>query len=206
MFLGCGVGAFVGGMFHVFTHAFFKACLFLGSGSVIHAMAGEQDMRVMGGLKERMKTTHWTYLVSTLAIAGIIPFAGFFSKDEILGETFSGGHRILYAVGLVTAGMTAFYMFRTVFMTFYGRFRGTAEQQQHLHESPSSMTIPLIVLGIGAILAGFVGVPEAFRPHAHFLKNWLEPIFLPLARPEALEARVAAGTEFLLMAVPVGAA
>ena len=206
MFLGCGVGAFVGGMFHVFTHEFFKACLFLGSGSVIHAMAGEQDMRSMGGLKAKMKTTHWTYLVSTLAIAGIIPFAGFFSKDEILGETFAGGHRILYAVGLVTAGMTAFYMFRTVFMTFYGKFRGTPEQESHLHESPPSMTIPLIVLGVGAIGAGFVGIPEAFRPHSHLLKNWLEPIFLPLAGREAAEAHLGSGTEYLLMAVSVSAA
>jgi NADH-quinone oxidoreductase subunit L len=206
MFLGCGVGAFVGGMFHVFTHAFFKACLFLGSGSVIHAMSGEQDMRAMGGLRDKMKTTHWTYLVSTLAIAGIIPFAGFFSKDEILGETFAGGYRVFYAVGLITAGMTAFYMFRTVFMTFYGRFRGTAEQAHHLHESPPSMTFPLIVLGIGAIAAGFVGIPEAFRPRTHFLKNWLEPIFLPLSGRKTAEAHLAAGTEFLLMAVSVGAA
>jgi NADH-quinone oxidoreductase subunit L len=206
MFLGCGVGAFVGGMFHVFTHAFFKACLFLGSGSVIHAMAGEQDMRLMGGLKEKMKTTHWTYLVSTLAIAGIFPLAGFFSKDEILGETFGGGHRILYAIGLLTAGMTAFYMFRTVFLTFYGKFRGTAEQEHHVHESPSTMTIPLIVLAIGAILAGFVGIPEVFRSHAHLLKNWLEPIFLPLSGREGVEPHLAAGTEILLMAVSVGAA
>jgi NADH-quinone oxidoreductase subunit L len=206
MFLACGVGAFVGGMFHVFTHAFFKACLFLGSGSVIHAMAGEQDMRKMGGLREKMPTTYWTYLVSCLAIAGIIPFAGFFSKDEILGETFASGHRLLYAVGLLTAGMTAFYMFRTVFMTFSGKFRGTEEQAHHVHESPGTMTWPLRILGVGAVVTGFVGIPEVFREHAHVLKNWLAPIFLPIAGAEAPEARMPAGLEIGLMAVSVAVA
>jgi len=176
MFLGCGVGAFVGGIFHVFTHAFFKACLFLGSGSVIHAMAGEQDMRKMGGLKEAMPTTRWTYLVSTLAIAGIFPFAGFFSKDEILGEAF-GHHRVfLWGIAIVAAVMTAFYMFRSYFMTFTGTFRGTEEQKHHLHESPGTMTWPLRILAVGAVLAGLVGLPEVLGailhvPHA--LASWL---------------------------------
>jgi NADH-quinone oxidoreductase subunit L len=206
MFLACGVGAFVGGMFHVFTHAFFKACLFLGSGSVIHAMGGEQDMRSMGGLKGKMPATHWTYFVSCLAIAGIFPFAGFFSKDEILGETFAGGHRVLYGVGLITAGMTAFYMFRSVWMTFYGKFRGTAEQEHHLHESPATMTWPLRILAVGAVLTGLVGIPEVFKEHGHLLKNWLSPIFLELSGREAAEAHLPAGTEIFLMAVSVGVA
>jgi NADH-quinone oxidoreductase subunit L len=212
MFLGCGVGAFVGGIFHVFTHAFFKACLFLGSGSVIHAMAGEQDMRQMGGLKGKMPSTYRTYLISTLAIAGIFPFAGFFSKDEILGEAFAAGGaaggpgRVLYAVGLLTAGMTAFYMFRSVFMTFSGKFRGSAEQEHHLYESPATMTVPLWVLAAGAVVAGLVGIPEVFRAHGHFLKNWLEPILPALAGREAAEAHLTPGAELTLMAVSVGTA
>jgi NADH-quinone oxidoreductase subunit L len=201
MFLGCGVGAFVGGIFHVFTHAFFKACLFLGAGSVIHAMAGEQDMRKMGGLKEAMPTTRWTYLASTLAIAGIFPFAGFFSKDEILGETF-GHHRVfLWGIAIVAAVMTAFYMFRSYFMTFTGSFRGTEEQKRHLHESPPTMTWPLRILAIGAVLAGFLGLPEVLGgivrlPHA--LARWLSPIF-PEIPGEAVEAHLSRGTEASLM-------
>ncbi|HET9793554.1 MAG TPA: NADH-quinone oxidoreductase subunit L [Thermoanaerobaculia bacterium] len=205
MFLGCGVGAFVGGIFHVFTHAFFKACLFLGSGSVIHAMAGEQDMRKMGGLKEALPTTRWTYLVSTLAIAGIFPFAGFFSKDEILGETF-GHHRVfLWGIAIVAAVMTAFYMFRSYFMTFTGTFRGTEEQRHHLHESPGTMTWPLRILAVGAVLAGFVGLPEVLSgivgvPHA--LARWLSPIFLEIPG-EAVEAHLSHGTEAALMVFSV---
>jgi len=209
MFLGCGVGAFVGGIFHVFTHAFFKACLFLGSGSVIHAMAGEQDMRKMGGLKEAMPTTRWTYLVSTLAIAGIFPFAGFFSKDEILGEAF-GHHRLfLWGIGIVTAAMTAFYMFRSYFMTFSGSFRGTEEQRHHLHESPGTMTWPLRILGVGAIFAGFLGLPAVLSEIVrvpHLLARWLAPIFPEIEGGASLEAHLSPGTEVGLMAFSVAVA
>ncbi len=202
MFLGCGVGAFVGGIFHVFTHAFFKACLFLGSGSVIHAMAGEQDMRRMGGLRQKMGATHWTYFVSTLAIAGIPLFAGFFSKDAILGEAFGAGHPALWAVGVLTAGMTAFYMFRSVFMTFWGSFRGTAQQWEHAHESPGSMTWPLRILGVGAILAGFLGIPAVMKANANVIEKWLEPIVPRLPAAEAASA----GTEWALMGISVAVA
>jgi NADH-quinone oxidoreductase subunit L len=161
MFLAAGLGAYETSLFHVMTHAFFKALLFLGSGSVIHAMSGEQDMRKMGGLKSALPITYRTFLIGALAIAGIFPFAGFFSKDAILAAAAGGGHWGLYFVGLFTAGLTAFYMFRAVFLTFDGEFRGTHEQQHHLHESPASMTVPLLLLAAGAIGAGWVGIPEA---------------------------------------------
>ena len=143
MFLACGVGAFTVGMFHVMTHAFFKACLFLGAGCVMHAMHGELDIRQMGGLKKKMPITYMTFLIATLAIAGIPPFAGFFSKDAILAQRVRSARalgKVFWAIGLLTAGLTAFYMFRVVSLTFLGTFRGTAEQEHHLHESPRSMT------------------------------------------------------------------
>src|SRR6202789_4324470 len=151
MFLALGVGAFAAGVFHVFTHAFFKALLFLGSGSVIHAMSGEQDMRHMGDLRGRIPTTHWTMLVATLAIAGIFPFAGFFSKDAILWEAWSregGAYRILWCVGYATALMTAFYMFRLIYLTFFGKPRMSHEIVHHIHECPHSMAVPLLVLAL----------------------------------------------------------
>jgi NADH-quinone oxidoreductase subunit L len=208
MFLGCGVGAFVGGIFHVFTHAFFKACLFLGSGSVIHAMAGEQDMRRMGNLKEKMPATYWTYLLSTLAIAGIPLFAGFFSKDAILGETF-GSQRagpLLWGVGLLTAGMTAFYMFRSVFMTFWGTFRGTPEQAEHVHESPRTMTVPLVVLAVGSVLAGFLGIPAAMKAHANVIESWLSPIFPKLSGFTREGEGMSVSMEWALMGISVAIA
>jgi NADH-quinone oxidoreductase subunit L len=209
MFLGCGVGAFVGGIFHVFTHAFFKACLFLGSGSVIHAMGGEQDMRKMGGLRQAMPTTRWTYLASTLAIAGIFPFAGFFSKDEILGQTFEQHQLFLWSIGILAAVMTAFYMFRSYYMTFTGSFRGTEEQKHHLHESPPSMAWPLRILGAGAVVAGFVGLPKVLTdvtgiPHA--MAAWLSPVLLPLHGMEAPESRLSGGIEASLMIFSVAVA
>src|SRR5581483_9066603 len=152
MFIGVGVGAFTAGVFHLVTHAFFKACLFLGSGSVIHAMSGEQDIRKMGGLRSKIPITYWTFLIATIAIAGFPPFAGFFSKDEILGSALSspylpaGVRYLVWGLGSVAALCTAYYMFRLVFLTFFGDFRGTHEQEHHLHESPATMTIPLIVL------------------------------------------------------------
>src|SRR5262244_867015 len=170
MFMACGVAAFSAGIFHLMTHAFFKACLFLGSGSVIHAVGGEQDMRKMGGLRSKLPKTYWTFLIAALAIAGIPPLAGFFSKDAILAGVFEDRRYILFGIGLVTAGLTAFYMFRLVSLTFEGRFRGAAEQEHHIHESPASMTVPLIILAFFSIVAGFVGLPAVFGENGNVLK------------------------------------
>ncbi len=180
MFLACGVGAFAAGIFHLVTHAFFKALLFLGSGSVIHAMSGEQDMRRMGGLKQKLPVTHLTMFIGCLAIAGIPFLAGFFSKDEILWSAFKiGGYgRWVWAIGIVTAAMTAFYMFRLFYMTFHGEFRGTPEQAHHVHESPSSMTVPLMVLAAGSVLAGYVGLP-AVSGLPNLFERFLEPVLEP---------------------------
>ncbi len=180
MFLACGVGAFTAGIFHLATHAFFKALLFLGSGSVIHAMSGEQDMRNMGGLKAKLPWTHATMLVGCVAIAGIPPLAGFFSKDEILWSAFKvGGYgRLVWGIGALAAALTAFYMFRLYRMTFSGEFRGTAEQAHHLHESPRSMVVPLQVLAIGSIVAGFLGVPAILGEPigvSNLIEHFLEP-------------------------------
>ena len=158
MFLGLGVGAYTGAVFHVMTHAFFKALLFLGAGSVIHAMHQEQDMRKMGGLKKQLPVTHWTFLVACIAIAGIPPLSGFFSKDEILAAAFSV-NKIYWIIGVLGAVLTAFYMFRLYATTFLGKFRGTQEQEQHLHEAPRAITWPLIILAVLSAGAGFLGVP-----------------------------------------------
>jgi NADH-quinone oxidoreductase subunit L len=175
MFLAVGLGAFGAAIFHVFTHAFFKACLFLGSGSVIHALGGEQDMRKMGGLKAHMPQTYWTYMIATLALAGIPFTAGFFSKDLILWQAFSHGAFVLWGVGLVTAGMTAFYMFRQVFMVFHGQCRADEHAKAHLHESPAVMTLPLIILAVGSIFTGWLGAPEYLWGSRW--DHWLEPLF-----------------------------
>ena len=175
MFVALGVGSFTSGMFHLTTHAFFKALLFLGAGSVIHAMGGEQDIRKMGGLRKKLPITYTIFLIGTLAITGIPPFAGFFSKDEILSEAFKFSP-VLWAFGVIASIITAIYMFRLLFMTFSGSFRGTSHQEEHLHESPPSMTIPLIVLSILSVLGGFIGLPEGFGME-HLLKGYLAPIF-----------------------------
>ncbi len=178
MFLACGVGAFAAAVFHLATHAFFKALLFLGSGSVIHGMSGEQDMRKMGALKDKLPVTRFTMLIGCIAIAGIPPLAGFFSKDEILWSAFKiGGYgQVVWGLGVVAAAMTAFYMFRLYYMTFHGSFRGTPEQAAHLHESPASMTIPLRVLAVGSIVAGFAGVP-AVLGGGNWIEHFLHPVF-----------------------------
>ncbi|HTF04747.1 MAG TPA: NADH-quinone oxidoreductase subunit L [Bacteroidia bacterium] len=170
MFLGLGVGAFTGGVFHVMTHAFFKALLFLCAGSVIHAMSGEQDIRKMGGLKKSLPITHLTFLIGTLAISGLPPFSGFFSKDEILAHAFEH-NKLYWLLGIIASMMTAFYMFRLYFLTFHGSFRGTQHQKDHLHESPKSMTIPLVILAVFAIGAGFIGLPDK---KLHFLDSFLQ--------------------------------
>jgi NADH-quinone oxidoreductase subunit L len=204
MFMALGFGAYTSGVFHVMTHAFFKACLFLGSGSVIHAMGGEQDIRRMGGLRKYMPITFWTFLLATLAISGIPPFAGFFSKDEILAGAYEHD-KILWAVASLASMLTAFYMFRLVFLTFYTGFRGTHEQEHHLHESPATITFPLIVLGILSVVGGFIGLPKIFASH-HWLKEFLAPVFEG-AHPAAPEAAEAGGSmELMLIGIAVAAA
>jgi NADH-quinone oxidoreductase subunit L len=197
MFLAAGVGAFTIAIFHVVTHAFFKACLFLGSGSVIHANSGEQDMTRMGGLRKYMPTTYWTFLVATLAIAGVPVFAGFFSKDEILARAFAAAatdlngfgdiYRVLWYLAVGGALLTAFYMFRAVYMTFHGAFRGGAEAEHHLHESPRTMTVPLIALGFLSIIGGFIGFPgQLFHKTGwNLIEGFLHPVILPLGQAHA---------------------
>jgi NADH-quinone oxidoreductase subunit L len=176
MFLGLGVGAYSSSVFHVTTHAFFKALLFLGAGSVIHAMGGEQDMRKMGGLKKALPVTFATMLIGTIAISGIPPFSGFFSKDEILAHTYEHSPT-LWFFGQVASMLTAFYMFRLLYLTFYRKFRGTHEQEHHLHESPKSMTIPLIVLAILAVVGGVLGLPE-FWGATNWMHHHLDSIIM----------------------------
>ena len=176
MVMACGVGAFSAGIFHLMTHAFFKALLFLGSGSVIHAMSNEQDMRVMGGLARKLPVTFWTFLAGSLAIAGIFPLAGFFSKDEILWQTFSAGSRWLWLVGFLVAGLTAFYMMRLVVLTFYGENRASDGVRKHIHESPAVMTMPLMILALLSVCGGWIGWPQFLGGQNHF-EHWLEPVF-----------------------------
>jgi len=208
MFLGLGVGAYTGAVFHVMTHAFFKALLFLGAGSVIHAMGGEQDMRRMGGLKKYMSITHLTFLAGCIAIAGMPPFSGFFSKDEILAGAFAR-NPLYWGIGVVGAMLTAFYMFRLYAMTFLGGFRGTHEQQHHLHESPAAITVPLVVLALLAVFGGLVGIPEVFMHGAHRLEHFLEPVFSASNAYVQTQGGVHHpdhSTEYILMAVSVGGA
>ena len=208
MFLACGVGAFSVGMFHVMTHACFKACLFLGAGAVMHAMSDDLDIRHMGGLKAKMPITFWTFLLATFAISGIPPFAGFFSKDAILSSAFESPSlgKLLWFVGLFTAGLTAFYMYRIVSLTFFGQFRGTKEQEHHLHEAPASMTFPLIVLGFLSVVAGWLGLPAVFGEHANIIEPFLAPVIAPIAGHEAGHEALPHAVEWLLMAVSVAVA
>jgi NADH-quinone oxidoreductase subunit L len=201
MFLAMGVGAYAAGIFHLYTHAFFKALLFLGSGAVIHALAGEQDLRRMGGLKDALPLTYWTFLIGALAISGVPGLAGFFSKDEILAQTFAHGHTLLWALGLLTSLLTAIYMFRLVFLTFhgpravdvYGGAHGGTEPAPahgHLHDAPAPMAIALVVLAIGSVAAGYAGLGGRFE-------RFLEPSFAP----QAVEAAAESGAELALMGV-----
>ena len=196
MFLALGVGAYSSAVFHVTTHAFFKALLFLGAGSVIHAMGGEQDIRKMGGLKKALPVTFMTMLLGTIAISGVPPFSGFFSKDEILAHTYEHS-QLLWVIGSLASLCTAFYMFRLMFLTFWGSFRGTHEQEHHLHESPKAMTIPLIILAVLSVLGGLLGLPEFWGA-----KNWmsenLDSIIIR-KNPSILSH----DTEFILMGIAV---
>jgi NADH-quinone oxidoreductase subunit L len=178
MFLALGVGAYSAGIFHLYTHAYFKALLFLGSGSVIHALHDEQNMQKMGGLKKYMPVTYWVFILATLSITGIPGFAGFFSKDEILWRAYLGGDlgKFLWLLGTIAALLTAFYSWRLIFLTFHGTFRGTAEQEKHLHESPRVITVPLIFLAVGAVAAGWVGIPPLFVEHGDKIGEFLGPV------------------------------
>ncbi|MFH1687030.1 MAG: NADH-quinone oxidoreductase subunit L [bacterium] len=208
MFLACGVASFTAGIFHLMTHAFFKALLFLASGSVIHAMSNEQDMRKMGGLKKYLPITYMTMLIATLAISGIPGLSGFFSKDEILWKSYSShyGHPLLWVVGLVTAGMTAFYMFRLIYMTFHGKERMDDHTREHIHESPRSMTVPLMILAGLSVAGGWIGMPHIFGMTNYF-EEWLAPVVGGLSHQEAAHALAAvdgsAGMEWGLMAASV---
>jgi NADH-quinone oxidoreductase subunit L len=182
MFLACGVGAFTAAIFHLMTHAFFKALLFLGSGSVIHALSGEQDMRKMGGLRKYVPVTFATMFVATLAIAGIPGLSGFFSKDEILWQAFSSSHGspVLWVIAALAAGITAFYMFRLVFLTFFGKSRMDPEVEKHAHESPWTMTVPLTILAVLSVAGGWIGIP-AVLGGSNLFEHWLAPVFHPVA-------------------------
>ncbi len=221
MFLAMGVGAFTGGIFHLYTHAFFKALMFLGSGAVIHALHGEQDMRRMGGLKKELPITYWTFLIGALAISGVPLLSGFFSKDEILYQTFASGHTLLWAVGVLTAFLTATYMFRLVYMTFHGPrvteaaghgadahghgAHGVAHggHGEHLHDAPPSMALPLIILAVGSVVAGYIGVPKILGGN-NFIEHFLESSFHPFPQLAAVAegaAEAGAGNEMMLMVV-----
>lgn len=205
MFLALGVMAFTSSIFHVLTHAFFKALLFLAAGSVIHAMSNEQDIRHMGGLRKYLPITFVTFLIGTLAISGIPPFAGFFSKDELLAHVWVHS-KLLWGLGVLVSFMTSFYMFRLLFLTFFGTFRGTEAQKSHLHESPMSMTLPLILLAILSTIGGFLGIPPIFGENMHVLQNYLAPIyqFASVANPAAVEPmHLDHSTEWLLMGISV---
>ena len=206
MFLALGVGAFAAGIFHLMTHAFFKALLFLGAGSVIHAMSGEQDIRKMGGLWDKIPYTAWTFAAATLAIAGIFPFAGFFSKDEILGQTYDRFF-LMWIVGFITAGLTAFYMSRLFFLTFCHYCRADEHIEKHIHESPRAMTVPLMILAGFSLIGGWIGWPEAFGGENRFEK-FLDPILKGVLREtgEVNIAHHALAKEILLMVASLGIA
>lgn len=200
MFIGCGVGAYAAGMFHLTTHAFFKSLLFLAAGSVIHALSGEQDIRKMGGLRKHLPRTFPAFLAGVLAISGIPFLSGFFSKDAILTSAFSSGKYVVWALGLIGAVLTAFYMFRLVFLTFFGEERLSEEAKHHLHESPPVMTMPLIILAVFSVIAGYIGLPAVFGEKADLFGRFLEPVVRAGAAPHA------AAVEWNLILVSTAAA
>jgi NADH-quinone oxidoreductase subunit L len=200
MFMALGVGAYTAAVFHVITHAFFKALLFLGSGSVIHAVGGEQDIRNMGGLRGKMKITYGTFLIGCIAIAGIPPLSGFFSKDEIMMHVFNHGvyGKVFWVFGMLAALMTAFYMFRLLFITFFGEFRGTDHQREHLHESPLLMTLPLMVLAFLSIVGGLIGIPHVLGG-GHRLDAFISPLLVKVNGDHELSHQ----TEIILMLIAI---
>lgn len=201
MFIGCGVGAYAAGMFHLYTHAFFKSLLFLAAGSVMHALSGELDMRKMGGLRKYLPLTYPTFLIGAIAIAGVPFLSGFFSKDAILTHAFAQGQYFIWALGLMGAVLTAFYMFRLVFLTFFGQERIESHAREHLHESPRVMTVPLLILAFFAVTAGYVGLPVVLGAKANLFGRFLEPVIHP-----AHEAHLSHGTEWMLILVTVAVA
>jgi NADH-quinone oxidoreductase subunit L len=204
MFLACGVGAFTAGIFHLMTHAFFKGLLFLAAGSVIHAVSGEQDMRKMGALSTKIPVTYWTMLIAALAIAGIFPFAGFISKDLILGKAYEKD-ALLWAIGYFTAGMTAFYMFRLIFMTFHGASRVDHEVEHPIHESPKSMLVPLVILAVLSVVGGWLSWPEIFGGNSHFIHFLSTVVAVPHeARMEPVKGPSSAHGELFLMMLSEG--
>jgi NADH-quinone oxidoreductase subunit L len=201
MFIGCGVGAYAAGMFHLYTHAFFKSLLFLAAGSVMHALSGELDMRKMGGLRKYLPLTYPTFLIGAIAIAGVPFLSGFFSKDAILAHAFAQGQYFIWALGLMGAVLTAFYMFRLVFLTFFGQERIEPHAKEHLHESPLVMTVPLVILAFFSIIAGYVGLPVVLGEKANLFSRFLDPVIHP-----GHEAHLSISAEWLLILVSVAVA
>ncbi|HNM32464.1 MAG TPA: NADH-quinone oxidoreductase subunit L [Chitinophagales bacterium] len=199
IFCALGVGAFSAGVFHVVTHAFFKALLFLGAGSVIHGMSGDQDIRNMGGLRKKMPVTYSTFLIATIAISGIPPFAGFFSKDQMLAEIFIH-NKLLFGLALVASLMTTFYMFRLLFLTFFGEFRGNDIVKNHVHESPKSMTVPLMILAVLSTIGGFIGFPHELG-HAIGIPHWLDRFLSTVVKMNSAEMTL--NTELALMGITI---
>jgi len=196
MFIGCGVGAYAAGMFHLYTHAFFKSLLFLAAGSVMHALSGEIDMKKMGGLRKYLPITYPTFLIGAIAIAGVPFFSGFFSKDAILTKAFAQGQYIIWGMGIIGAVLTAFYMFRLIFLTFHGEERLDPEVKKQIHESPKSMTIPLVILAFFSVVAGYIGLPVVFGKKLNFFGKFLEPVI-----KKAPEVHLGMQTEWMLIAI-----
>ncbi|MBN1222388.1 MAG: NADH-quinone oxidoreductase subunit L [Candidatus Aminicenantes bacterium] len=201
MFIGCGVGAYAAGIFHLYTHAFFKSLLFLAAGSVMHAMSGELNMQKMGGLRKYLPRTYPTFLIGAIAIAGVPFLSGFFSKDAILTSAFANGHYFVWALGITGAVLTAFYMFRLIFLTFHGKERLEPEVKAHLHESPPSMTVPLMILAFFAIVAGYIGLPVVLGKNVNWIEHYLHPVI-----KGGHAAHLGIGTEWLLILISVGVA
>lgn len=206
MFMGCGVGAYAAGMFHLYTHAFFKSLLFLAAGSVMHALSGELDMRKMGGLRKYLPLTYPTFLVGAIAISGVPFFSGFFSKDAILTHAFASGQYFVWALGIMGAVLTAFYMFRLIFLTFHGEERLDLHAKEHLHESPPVMTIPLIILAFFSVVAGYVGLPLVLGKEANLFKRFLNPVLVPAHEAAPHPAHLSLGTEWVLILISVAVA
>ncbi len=201
MFIGCGVGAYAAGMFHLYTHAFFKSLLFLAAGSVMHALSGELDMKKMGGLRKYLPLTYPTFLIGAIAIAGVPFLSGFFSKDAILTSAYANGYYFVWALGILGAVLTAFYMFRLIFLTFHGQERLDPEVKKHIHESPPSMTIPLVLLAIFSVIAGYVGMPVVLGENLNFFGHFLEPVLRG-----GHEAHISHNLEWILIGISIGVA